>query len=73
MSDLRFGLIGASYVAATRMVPAFEANGITTGALFDTDEQRFRHWRDHDLELLTTKLGGIPLQRRRRGLHLLPE
>jgi 1,5-anhydro-D-fructose reductase (1,5-anhydro-D-mannitol-forming) len=56
MSDLRFGLIGASYVAATRMVPAFEANGITTGALFDTDEQRFRHWRDHDLELLTTNL-----------------
>jgi 1,5-anhydro-D-fructose reductase (1,5-anhydro-D-mannitol-forming) len=56
MSDLRFGLIGASYVAATRMVPAFQANGIPTRALFDTDEQRFRHWRDQDIDVLTTDL-----------------
>jgi 1,5-anhydro-D-fructose reductase (1,5-anhydro-D-mannitol-forming) len=56
MSDLKVGLLGASYVAASRMVPAFQANGIPTPALFDTDAQRFRHWRDSDLDLLTSDL-----------------
>jgi 1,5-anhydro-D-fructose reductase (1,5-anhydro-D-mannitol-forming) len=56
MTDLRFGLIGASYVAASRMLPAFQKNGITVKALFDTDGNRFRRWRDHDLGLLTTDL-----------------
>ena len=56
MSDLKVGLLGASYVAASRMVPAFHANGIATPALFDTDEQRFRHWRDSGLDLLTSDL-----------------
>jgi 1,5-anhydro-D-fructose reductase (1,5-anhydro-D-mannitol-forming) len=54
MSSLKFGLIGASYVAASRMVPAFRANGITLNALFDTDKERFRFWREHDLDLLTS-------------------
>jgi 1,5-anhydro-D-fructose reductase (1,5-anhydro-D-mannitol-forming) len=56
MSDLRFGLIGASFVAASRMVPAFRANGITVDGLFDTEQERFEHWRDHGLELFTTDL-----------------
>jgi 1,5-anhydro-D-fructose reductase (1,5-anhydro-D-mannitol-forming) len=56
MSDLKFGLIGASYVAGSRMVPAFRANGISPKALFDTDEERFQFWRDQDLDLLTTNL-----------------
>ncbi len=56
MSDLKFGLIGASYVAASRMIPAFQANHITPKTLFDTDPKRFRYWRDHDLDLLTTSL-----------------
>jgi 1,5-anhydro-D-fructose reductase (1,5-anhydro-D-mannitol-forming) len=56
MSDLKVGLLGASYVAASRMVPAFQANGIPTRALFDTDERRFRHWRSSDLDLLTSNL-----------------
>jgi 1,5-anhydro-D-fructose reductase (1,5-anhydro-D-mannitol-forming) len=56
MSDLTFGLIGASYVAASRMVPALRANGIVPMALFDTDKERFRYWRDKDLDLLTTDL-----------------
>lgn len=56
MSNLKFGLIGASYVAASRMVPAFQANGITPKALFDTDEERFQFWREHDLDLLTSDL-----------------
>jgi 1,5-anhydro-D-fructose reductase (1,5-anhydro-D-mannitol-forming) len=53
---LKFGLIGASYVAASRMVPAFQANDITPKALFDTDQERFQFWRNHDLDLLTTDL-----------------
>ena len=56
MSNLKFGLIGASYVAASRMVPAFQANDITPKALFDTDQERFQFWRNHDLDLLTTDL-----------------
>jgi predicted dehydrogenase len=56
MSDLRFGLIGASYVAASRMVPAFRANGIVPKALFDSEARRFQYWRDNDLDLLTTDL-----------------
>jgi 1,5-anhydro-D-fructose reductase (1,5-anhydro-D-mannitol-forming) len=56
MSNLKFGLIGASYVAASRMVPAFQANGIAPNALFDTDMERFQFWREHDLDLLTTDL-----------------
>ena len=56
MSTLQFGLIGASYVAASRMMPAFAANGIAPKALFDTDESRFKYWVDADLDLLTSDL-----------------
>jgi 1,5-anhydro-D-fructose reductase (1,5-anhydro-D-mannitol-forming) len=56
MSDLTFGLIGASYVAVSRMVPAFQANGIRTRALFDTEERRFQYWRNTNLDLLTSDL-----------------
>ena len=56
MSTLKFGLIGASYVAASRMMPAFAANGIAPKALFDTDESRFRYWVDAGLDLLTSDL-----------------
>jgi predicted dehydrogenase len=38
------------------MVPAFQANDITPKALFDTDQERFQFWRNHDLDLLTTDL-----------------
>ena len=56
MSPLKFGLIGASYVAASRMMPAFAANGIAPKALFDTDESRFKYWVDAGLDLLTSDL-----------------
>jgi 1,5-anhydro-D-fructose reductase (1,5-anhydro-D-mannitol-forming) len=56
MSDLKFGLIGASYVAASRMVPAFHATGVTPTALFDTHQERFKYWREHDLDLITSDL-----------------
>ncbi len=56
MSALSFGLIGASYVAASRMVPAFGKHGVAVAALFDTDEQRFQFWQDSGLDLLTSDL-----------------
>jgi 1,5-anhydro-D-fructose reductase (1,5-anhydro-D-mannitol-forming) len=56
MTELTLGLIGASYVAASRMMPAFQSNGIAVKALFDTDQHRFRHWHDQGLDLLTTDL-----------------
>jgi 1,5-anhydro-D-fructose reductase (1,5-anhydro-D-mannitol-forming) len=56
MSDLKFGLIGASYVAASRMVPAFHATGVNPTALFDTHQERFKYWREHDLDLITSDL-----------------
>jgi 1,5-anhydro-D-fructose reductase (1,5-anhydro-D-mannitol-forming) len=54
--SMMFGLIGASYVAASRMMPAFAANGIAPKALFDSDESRFKYWVDADLDLLTPDL-----------------
>lgn len=59
MSTVKFGLIGASYVAASRMVPAFATNGITPKALFDADEDRFTYWRDSGLDLLTSDLNAF--------------
>src|SRR5215203_253167 len=64
MSDLKFGLIGASYVAASRMVPAFQANGIFPKALFDSEKERFRYWRDTDLDLLTTDIDAVYISSR---------
>jgi 1,5-anhydro-D-fructose reductase (1,5-anhydro-D-mannitol-forming) len=56
MSNLKVGLIGASFVAASRMLPAFAAHGIRPSALFDTDQNRFEHWREHNIKLVTTDL-----------------
>lgn len=59
MSSLKLGLIGASHVAASRMLPAFAAHGAAPTALFDTDAQRFQFWQDSGLELLTTELDAL--------------
>ena len=56
MTTVSFGLIGASYVAATRVVPAIRAEGGTVKALFDSDEHRFRHWEDEHLDVITDDL-----------------
>jgi len=52
MPQLALGLLGASYVAASRMLPAFRAHGIKPTVVYDSDQHRFRHWRDDGLELL---------------------
>ena len=56
MADIAFGLLGASFVAASRVVPALHANGAAPRALFDTDQDRFRLWQDHELDLVTTDI-----------------
>lgn len=56
MSSLKFGLLGASHIAASRMVPAFATQGIKVTALFDSEERRFKYWRDIDLGLITADL-----------------
>ena len=56
MSTCKFGLIGASYVATSRMMPAFAANGIAPKALFDTDKSRFRAWGNAGLDRITSDL-----------------
>lgn len=60
----RVGLMGASYVAASRMVPAFRRAEVPVVSLFDTDRARFDLWKDEGLEVLTSDLddflaGGI--------------
>ena len=56
MNARRFGLIGASFVAASRVVPALRRAGVSVTSLFDTDAERFSLWQDQDLELMTTEL-----------------
>ena len=56
---LRFGLIGASFVAASRMVPAFAAQDVAVTGLYDSDESRFQYWQDNGLELITTDLDDL--------------
>jgi 1,5-anhydro-D-fructose reductase (1,5-anhydro-D-mannitol-forming) len=52
----RFGLIGASYVAASRVVPALRDAGIVPTSMYDTEPERFNHWQDQGLDLFTTDL-----------------
>lgn len=59
MSSLRIALLGASFVAADRMMPMFARNGVRVTALYDTDEQRFPRWRDHRIELVTSDLDAV--------------
>jgi 1,5-anhydro-D-fructose reductase (1,5-anhydro-D-mannitol-forming) len=56
MPQLTLGLLGASYVAASRMVPAFRAHGISPAGVYDSEPRRLRHWQDDGLDLLTTDL-----------------
>lgn len=59
MSNLRCALLGASFVAADRMMPMFGPNGVTVTALFDTDESRFPLWAEHGIKLVSTDLDAV--------------
>jgi 1,5-anhydro-D-fructose reductase (1,5-anhydro-D-mannitol-forming) len=50
------GLVGASNIAMTRMLPAFAALGIGARGLYDTEPRRFAYWANSDVEGQTTNL-----------------
>jgi 1,5-anhydro-D-fructose reductase (1,5-anhydro-D-mannitol-forming) len=50
------GLVGASNIAMTRMLPAFAALGIGVRGLYDNEPRRFSYWADSSVEGQTTNL-----------------
>jgi 1,5-anhydro-D-fructose reductase (1,5-anhydro-D-mannitol-forming) len=50
------GLVGASNIAMTRMLPAFAALGIAVRGPYDNEPRRFRYWADSGVEGQTTNL-----------------
>lgn len=50
------GLVGASNIAMTRMLPAFTALGIGVRGLYDNEPRRFSYWADSGIEGHTTNL-----------------
>ncbi|MEI2775017.1 MAG: Gfo/Idh/MocA family oxidoreductase [Tetrasphaera sp.] len=59
MPNLNIGLVGASFVAADRMMPMFAPNGFEVSALFDTDEQRFPLWAEHQIPMVSDDLDAV--------------
>ena len=55
-SPFTIGLVGASNIAMTRMLPAFAALGIGVRGLYDNEPRRFRYWADSCVEGQTTNL-----------------
>lgn len=53
---LTIGLVGASNIAMTRMLPAFAALGIRVGGLYDNEPRRFSYWIDSGIDDHTTDL-----------------
>jgi 1,5-anhydro-D-fructose reductase (1,5-anhydro-D-mannitol-forming) len=58
-TPLHFGLLGASNIAASRMLPAFAAAGIGVSGVYDSEERRFRYWQDFGVGPLTTDLDEV--------------
>ena len=50
------GLVGASNIAMTRMLPAFAAVGIQVAGLYDNEPRRFSYWIDSGIDDHTTDL-----------------
>jgi 1,5-anhydro-D-fructose reductase (1,5-anhydro-D-mannitol-forming) len=50
------GLVGATNIAMTRMLPAFAALGIGVRGLYDNEPRWFRYWADSCIEGQTTNL-----------------
>jgi 1,5-anhydro-D-fructose reductase (1,5-anhydro-D-mannitol-forming) len=50
------GLVGASNIAMTRMLPAFAALGIDVRGLYDNEPRRFSYWAESGVEGQTTNL-----------------
>jgi 1,5-anhydro-D-fructose reductase (1,5-anhydro-D-mannitol-forming) len=53
------GLVGASNIAMTWMLPAFAALGIEVRGLYDNEPRRFAYWTSSGVEGVTTNLGQL--------------
>lgn len=53
---ITIGLVGASNIAMTRMLPAFHAVGVRVSGLYDNEPRRFRYWIDSGVDGQTTDL-----------------
>ena len=56
MAGISVGLVGASNMAMTWMLPAFQAAGVAVRGLYDDEPHRFRYWADSGVEGQTTSL-----------------
>jgi 1,5-anhydro-D-fructose reductase (1,5-anhydro-D-mannitol-forming) len=54
--SITIGLVGASNIAMSRMLPAFAATGIDVRGLYDSEPRRFAYWADSGVENQTTNL-----------------
>ncbi len=55
-SPITIGLVGASQIAMSRMLPAFAAVGIRVFGLYDNEPRRFAYWTDSGVEEQTSRL-----------------
>ena len=55
-TPLRLGLIGASNIAMTRMLPAFATAGIAVRGLYDSEPRRFSYWTGSGVDDHTSDL-----------------
>jgi 1,5-anhydro-D-fructose reductase (1,5-anhydro-D-mannitol-forming) len=55
-TPFRFGLVGASNIALTWMMPAFQAVGIAVSGLYDAEPRRFSYWTGSGVEGQTANL-----------------
>jgi 1,5-anhydro-D-fructose reductase (1,5-anhydro-D-mannitol-forming) len=56
MDEVTFGLVGASNMAMTWMLPALHATGLAVRGLYDNEPHRFRYWADSGVDGQTTDL-----------------
>jgi 1,5-anhydro-D-fructose reductase (1,5-anhydro-D-mannitol-forming) len=56
MAEITLGLVGASNMAMTWMLPALQATGVAVRGLYDDEPHRFRYWADSGVDGQTTNL-----------------
>ena len=56
MAEITLGLMGASNMAMTWMLPALQATGVAVRGLYDDQPHRFRYWADSGVDGQTTNL-----------------
>ena len=56
MAEITLGLVGASNMAMTWMLPALQATGVAVRGLYDDEQHRFSYWADSGVDGQTTNL-----------------